>query len=326
MVDTYYTMSTDFYEFGWGQSFHFAHRLPEESLDESIRRHEYYLASRLGLKDGMKCLDVGCGVGGPARNIARFSGADITGISINQYQIDRANAKTKEMGLTNQVHFRQGNFMDLPFEAESFDAAYEIEATCHAPDRTKCFANIFRVLKNGGIFAGYEWVMTDSYDPSDAEHNAIKKGIEVGDGLPDMTGPQAVIDALRGAGFIVEEYRDIAPESPVAWYKPFAPEYTISGIKTTPIGIFFTHVFVRILEAFCLAPKGTAEMHHHLVTASKTLYAGGKKGIFTPMFYFKARKPEDGIPANLAAEKTMRASVSTPTAGGRSRSRSASRK
>ena len=45
--------------------------------------------------------------------------------------------------------------MKQPFEAETFDAAYAIEATCHAPDRTQCFAEIFRVLRPGGHFAGY---------------------------------------------------------------------------------------------------------------------------------------------------------------------------
>jgi hypothetical protein len=75
MVDQYYDLATDFYEFGWGESFHFGHRYAHESLKESLVRHEYYLASRLGLQPGLHCLDVGCGVGGPARNIARFSGA-----------------------------------------------------------------------------------------------------------------------------------------------------------------------------------------------------------------------------------------------------------
>jgi sterol 24-C-methyltransferase len=64
---------------GWGTSFHFAHRWRGESHGESIRRHEHYLALRLGLKPGDKVLDVGCGIGGPLREIALFSGAHITG-------------------------------------------------------------------------------------------------------------------------------------------------------------------------------------------------------------------------------------------------------
>nr|CAB3447942.1 unnamed protein product [Digitaria exilis] len=72
MVNKYYDLATSFYEYGWGESFHFAHRWNGESLRESIKRHEHFLALQLGLKPGMKVLDVGCGIGGPLREIARF--------------------------------------------------------------------------------------------------------------------------------------------------------------------------------------------------------------------------------------------------------------
>ena len=78
---------TDFYEYGWGQSFHFGPRWKGEGFIESIKRAEYHLCSRLGMKPGMRALDVGCGVGGPMRNMAIFSGAKIDGITINEYQV-----------------------------------------------------------------------------------------------------------------------------------------------------------------------------------------------------------------------------------------------
>lgn len=71
LVNSYYELATLFYEWGWGQSFHFAYQLRGESFQEAIARHEYFLAGRLGVKQGDKVLDVGCGVGGPMRNIAR---------------------------------------------------------------------------------------------------------------------------------------------------------------------------------------------------------------------------------------------------------------
>jgi sterol 24-C-methyltransferase len=67
VAETYYNLVTDFYEYGWGQSFHFAMRFPGEALQASLQRHEYYLASKLGLKAGQVALDCGCGVGGPQR-------------------------------------------------------------------------------------------------------------------------------------------------------------------------------------------------------------------------------------------------------------------
>lgn len=84
LVNAYYELATLFYEWGWGQSFHFAYQLKGETFQQAIARHEYYLAGRLGVGVGEKVLDVGCGIGGPMRNIARFTRADITGVTLNE--------------------------------------------------------------------------------------------------------------------------------------------------------------------------------------------------------------------------------------------------
>ena len=73
MASQYYSMVTDFYEYGWGQSFHFAPRRKGETFEESLTNHERFTAQSLGLAPGMKVLDIGCGIGGPhARNGANF--------------------------------------------------------------------------------------------------------------------------------------------------------------------------------------------------------------------------------------------------------------
>lgn len=74
-TDNFYTLLTKFYERGWGQSFHFAPRFSGEVFESSIIRHEHFLADKLGLTKEDKVLDVGCGVMGPARNIAKYTGA-----------------------------------------------------------------------------------------------------------------------------------------------------------------------------------------------------------------------------------------------------------
>lgn len=324
MVDTYYELSTDFYEYGWGDSFHFAHRYPGETQDAAIVRHEHNLAARLGLKEGMKVLDVGCGVGGPARNIARFAGCNVTGLTINHYQISRAQKKTMDQGLSHLVRFQQGDFMKPPFADGSFDAAYAIEATCHAPKRTVCFSEVARVLKPGGVFGGYEWVMTDNYDPNNNMHNSIKAGIEIGDGLPDITDGNSVLQSLRDAGLVIDEWRDLAQETPVPWYEPFKPNYTsLNGIGATPLGIWVTHVFLVVGEFLGLVSKGSVTMHTHLVTASKTLRAGGELNIFTPMFYFRAHKPTADEAARIAAASASNGSLSNGVASAASSSSSA---
>lgn len=78
---------------------------------KALARHEHYLSHKIGLKEGMHVLDVGCGVGGPAREIATFSGCSVVGLNNNNYQITRANAYTKKAGLEDRVSFAQGDFM-----------------------------------------------------------------------------------------------------------------------------------------------------------------------------------------------------------------------
>lgn len=107
----------------------------------------------MGLKPGMRVLDVGCGVGGPAREIARFSGAHVTGVNNNQFQVERARKYTAKAGLSDQVDFVKGDFMGLSelFGANSFDAVYAIEATVHAPNFEGIYGEIKKVLKPGGV-------------------------------------------------------------------------------------------------------------------------------------------------------------------------------
>lgn len=165
LVNAYYDLATVFYEWGWGSCFHFSYQFPHESFYESIRRHEYQLASQLSVYGSDKhVLDVGCGIGGPMRHIAKFLQCKITGITLNPYQVNRGNELSQaDKFVADKCKSVQGDFMHQPFKNEEFDAAYAIEATCHAPDRVKCYKEVFRVLKPGAKFALYEWCMTDKY-------------------------------------------------------------------------------------------------------------------------------------------------------------------
>ena len=108
---SYYNLATDLYEYGWGQSFHFCRYSIGESFYQAIARHEHYLAMKVGIKAGMKVLDVGCGIGGPAREIAKFTDAHITGLNNNDYQIQRATRYAAQEGLSNQLKYVKGDFM-----------------------------------------------------------------------------------------------------------------------------------------------------------------------------------------------------------------------
>ena len=65
----------------------------------------------MGMREGMRVLDVGCGVGGPAREMAKFTGAKIVGLNNNDYQIERATHYAVKEGLSEQLSFTKGDFM-----------------------------------------------------------------------------------------------------------------------------------------------------------------------------------------------------------------------
>lgn len=65
----------------------------------------------MGLRDGMNVLDVGCGVGGPGREIAKFAGVNVVGLNNNDYQIDRATKYAADEGLSDRLSYVKGDFM-----------------------------------------------------------------------------------------------------------------------------------------------------------------------------------------------------------------------
>lgn len=298
----YYNLVTDFYEYGWGSSFHFSRYYQGEAFRQATARHEHYLAHKMNINENMKVLDVGCGVGGPAREICRFTGCSVVGLNNNDYQIERANHYSEKYGLTDKLSFVKGDFMQMDFEPESFDAVYAIEATVHAPKLEGVYGEIYKVLKPGGTFGVYEWVMTDRYDETNEEHRKIAYGIEVGDGIPKMFSRQVAEDAMKAVGFEIEYQKDLAEEEDdIPWYYPLAGDFKyvqqlsdyFTIFRTSRIGRFITTESVGLMEKIGLAPKGSRQVTIALEDAAVNLVAGGKQKLFTPMFLFVCRKPLD---------------------------------
>jgi len=107
--------------------------------------------------------------------------------------------------------------------------------------------------------------------------------------------PEVVVDALKKAGFEVIEHFDIAvtalKANTISWYSTLQGGLWPSTFKHTKWGRFLTQKMVDVLETIKIAPKGTGETHRILSTAADCLAKGGDTGIFTPMYYFLARKP-----------------------------------
>ena len=189
----------------------------------------------------------------------------------------------------------------MSFPAESFDAVYAIEATVHAPSLEGVYSQIFRVLKPGGVFGVYEWLMTEKYDNENQHHREIRLGIEQGDGISNMVKVSEGLQAIKDAGFELEFHEDLADRpDPVPWYYPLAGDFSMMGsvwdlptiLRMTKLGRGITHKFVGALESLSLAPRGTQKTADSLALAADCLVAGGREKLFTPMYLMVARKPK----------------------------------
>lgn len=292
--DTYYDVVTDYYEYGWGKSFHFAPRVQGESFEESLVRHERFLAQAMELRPGMVVADFGCGVGGPLMEIARFSGAKIVGVNSNAYQLERARESVLDAGLAHLVDFMHCDFLDVDAPDESFDAIYDIEAICHAPDKVSAFREAFRLLKPDGVFGGYEYCVTDRFDSQDPHHLKIKADIQQGGSLLVIDDQQTIDDALRTVGLEILETRDLAVQTgpSIPWYEPLVGSgIALAAFRSSRVGRWATQNLIRTLEALRIAPRGSVRVAETLNLCADAMVEAGRLGIFTPMYFVHARKP-----------------------------------
>ena len=90
----------------------------------------------------------------------------------------------------------------IPFPDNHFDFVYATEATVYAPSLQAVYTETARVLKPGGVFGVYEWLMTDDFDPKNPKHVEIRQRIERGDGVVNMLSVKEGLEAFRGSGCV----------------------------------------------------------------------------------------------------------------------------
>ena len=188
----------------------------------------------------------------------------------------------------------------MSFPDNHFDAVYAIEATVHAPSLVGIYSEIHRVLKPGGVFGVYEWLMTEAYDNENPRHRSIRLGIEQGDGISNMEKVHVAHAAMRDAGFELQLADDLADRDDARpWYWPLTGDFRMMDsawdfltiLRLTQMGRDAVHRFVGGLEWMGLVPKGTQKTADSLAFAADNLVAGGKEKLFTPMYLMVAKKP-----------------------------------
>lgn len=122
------------------------------------------LAKLAGITADMMVLDVGSGVGGPARYLAATCGCQVTGVDLSTPFVDASRYLTERTGQSDQVTFEVGSALELPFENTRFDVVLLQHVAMNIDDRMGLYSEVRRVLRLGGKFATYDVVLT-SGDP-----------------------------------------------------------------------------------------------------------------------------------------------------------------
>lgn len=294
----YYDMVTDWYESFWGQSFQLgnAQGFQGEPFAERGRRHDYWFANRAGIKKGQNWIDMGCGVGGPLRNIIRFTEANVTGVNFNGYQLKRAELHLKESGLEKLGRFV---FCDMTkasekFEAASVDGVYALESCCHVQNKQAMYKEFFKILKPGGTFACMEWVLTDKFNPDNDTHRYCKRSVERFAAVTELLTTKEVMSNIREAGFEVLEEDDLSMHTetfPDTWWEKFFPSWNPIKWPITPLGVRAVQYLLRVTEALSIVAEGSAEAHRTVTSGLEGTALSGKLAVFTPHYFIRSCKP-----------------------------------
>jgi ubiquinone/menaquinone biosynthesis C-methylase UbiE len=171
------------------------------------RKATLELGEKMNLNARSRVLDIGSGLGGPARTLAETYGCHVTGIDLTQAFCDAATAMSDWVGLGDRVSFEQGDATNLPFQNETFDAAMTIHVAMNIAAKDKVYTEACRVLKPGSVFAVYDVLQGEGGDVLYPVPWAREPSIS------HVATTDEMKTLLTNAGFKVLEVQDSTEES-----------------------------------------------------------------------------------------------------------------
>lgn len=159
------------------------------------------LATLAGISEGDRVLDVGSGVGGPARRLADLYGAEVSGIELSETLYETAVKLTDLVGLSSRVQFQNGSALSLPFSDEEFDAVVMQHVAMQIAEKGTLFGELTRVVKPGGCLALHEIFAGDG-----ELHFPLAWATEPS--MSALEGLDACARRIEAAGFAVGDFID----------------------------------------------------------------------------------------------------------------------
>jgi len=180
---------------------------PIEEFHIGGRKPTLELARLAGLSEGMRVVDVGCGIGGPARALAHYFGCEVVGVDLTETFCAAASLLTERTGLGHKVTIRHGNALDLPLEDRSVDVVWMQHVGMNIRDKAGLFHELRRVLRPEGKLALYE--VFAGLEPAEYFPVPWASGPE----LSHLVSPEEIRKPLEGAGFRIEVWKDVTHDS-----------------------------------------------------------------------------------------------------------------
>lgn len=155
------------------------------------------LLDQLEISADTLVLDIGSGLGGTARHIARTRGATVTGIDLTEAFVETAQTLSKMVGMGQSTAFRHASALDICFTADSFDLVTMFHVGMNIEDKAKLMSEVHRVLEPEGVFALFD-IMAETEAPDIAFPLPWAETAE----LSFVTPPDAYRSAAKAAGFV----------------------------------------------------------------------------------------------------------------------------
>ncbi|MGD8818362.1 MAG: class I SAM-dependent methyltransferase [Acidobacteriota bacterium] len=218
-VARHYDELSPYYRDLWGEHIHHGYYARgDESRREATEALIDLLADALGIETGATVLDVGCGVGGTSRYLARRRGCRVVGITLSAVQAQMARDGGRPQYEVDgfprpEPHFVVGDAAALPFRG-TFDRLLAMEVLSHVEDRGAFFDDASRLLPPGGRVGIAAWLKADDRPAEivDAHVEPIERGM-----LVKLPNRQEYESNMARSGFDLILYRDISSEVARTW-------------------------------------------------------------------------------------------------------------